>query len=243
MCCKKYHIERMEGRVKKRIILMLFVVIFLFSLPTLVQASLGDSTLKLGSRGADVIELQTKLNYAGFNVGKADGIFGPMTKQSVINFQRAYSLVGDGIVGPKTVHVLNKAYLVKQPQTQLQSQKVDAIIASARKLLGVKYQWGGTTPQTGFDCSGYVSYVFAQNGISLPRVSRDQYTVGTKVAFENLQRGDLVLFSFEDNGIVSHVGIYLGDGQFINASSSKGVTVYVIGPYWKSIYVGARRVL
>lgn len=229
--------------MKKRIILMLFVVIFLFSLPTLVQASLGDGTLKLGSRGPDVIELQTKLNYVGFNVGKADGIFGPMTKQSVINFQRAYSLVGDGIVGPKTVHALNKAYLIKQPQTQLKSQKVDAIIASARKLLGVKYQWGGTTPQTGFDCSGYVSYVFAQNGISLPRVSRDQYTVGTKVDFENLQRGDLVFFSFEDNGIVSHVGIYLGDGQFINASSSKGVTVYVIGPYWKSIYVGARRVL
>lgn len=230
--------------MKKRITLMFLVIIFLFSLPTLAQASLGDGTLKLGSRGPDVVELQTKLNYVGFNVGTADGIFGNMTQQSVINFQRTYSLVGDGIVGTKTVKTLNEVYLLKQTQTQTQTQKkVDSIIATAKQYLGVKYQWGGTTPQTGFDCSGYVSYVFAQNGISLPRVSRDQYTVGTKVAFADLQRGDLVFFSFASDGIVSHVGIYLGEGQFINASSSKGVTVYVIGPYWKSVYVGARRVL
>ncbi|HBW33976.1 MAG TPA: hydrolase, partial [Desulfosporosinus sp.] len=62
-------------------------------------------------------------------------------------------------------------------------------------------------------------------------------------AFENLQPGDLVFFSFAGNGVVDHDGIYLGGGQFINASSSKGVTVYTIGPYWKSVYVGARRVL
>lgn len=217
---------------------MFFVIIFLFSLPTLAQASLGDGTLKLGSMGPDVVELQTKLNYVDFNVGKADGIFGSATKQSVINFQRATSLVGDGIVGPITVKTLNAAYLLKQHQ-----KKVDSIIATAKQYLGVKYLWGGTTPQTGFDCSGYVSYVFNQNGISLPRVSRDQYTVGTKVAFEDLQPGDLVFFSFVGNGVVSHDGIYLGNGQFINASSSKGVTVYTIGPYWKSIYVGARRVL
>lgn len=228
--------------MKKSIILVSFLIIFLFSLPTLAQASLGDGILKIGSRGSDVVELQTKLNYVGFNVGKADGIFGSMTQKGVINFQRAYSLVGDGIVGPLTVKKLNAAYILKQTQTQTQN-KVDSVIATAKQYLGVKYQWGGTTPQTGFDCSGYVAYVFAQNGISLPRISRDQYTVGTKVAFENLQRGDLVFFSFTNDGIVSHDGIYLGDGQFINSSSSKGVTVYTIGPYWKSIYVGARRVL
>ena len=224
--------------MKKRFILVFFVIIFLFFLPTLAQASLGDGTLRLGSKGPDVVELQTKLNYVGFKVGKTDGIFGSLTKQSVINFQITYNLVGDGIVGPLTVKALNTAYLLKQ-----QLKKVDSIIATAKQYLGVKYQWGGSTPQTGFDCSGYVSYVFAQNGISLPRISTDQYMVGTKVAFDDLQRGDLVFFSFDGSGIVSHVGIYLGDGQFINASSSKGVTIYGIGPYWKSMYVGARRVL
>ncbi|MHB8073520.1 C40 family peptidase [Desulfosporosinus fructosivorans] len=224
--------------MKKRITLMFFVIVFLFSLTTIAQASLGDGTLKLGSRGPDVVELQTKLNSVGFDVGTADGIFGNMTKQSVINFQRENSLVGDGIVGPLTVKTLNSTYIQKQSP-----KNVDSIIATAKQYLGVKYQWGGTTPQTGFDCSGYVSYVFSQNGISLPRVSRDQYTVGTQVAFSDLQPGDLVFFSFAGDGIVSHVGIYLGEGQFINASSSKGVTVYEIGSYWKSVYVGARRVL
>lgn len=223
--------------MKNKIILGLLLIFFSLSLSTPAQAALGNVLLKVGSTGADVVELQTKLNDVGFNVGKVDGIFGSITKQGVINFQQAHSLVGDGIVGPLTVKSLNEAYLVKQRQN-----KVDSIIATAKQYIGVQYLWGGTSPQTGFDCSGYVQYVFAQNGISLPRVSRDQYTVGTQVAFEDLQPGDLVFFSFTGDGVVGHDGIYLGDGQFINASSSKGVTVYVIGPYWKSVYVGARRV-
>lgn len=232
-----FTIERMEGRMKNKIIILMLLLIFSLSLSTPAQASLGDVLLKVGSTGADVKELQTKLNYVGVNVGKVDGIFGSTTKQGVITFQLTHSLIGDGIVGAITARSLNEAYLVKQRQN-----KSDSIIATAKQYIGVKYQWGGSIPETGFDCSGYVSYVFGKNGIALPRVSRDQYTVGTKVAFENLQPGDLVFFSFAANGVVDHVGIYLGDGQFINASSSKGVTIYVIGPYWKSVYVGARRV-
>ncbi|HEY8910885.1 MAG TPA: NlpC/P60 family protein [Desulfosporosinus sp.] len=224
--------------MKNKLILVLLLIIFSLSLSTPAQASLGNVLLKVGSTGPDVVELQTKLNYVGFNVGKVDGIFGITTKQGVLTFQQAHCLVGDGIVGSMTVKSLNETYLVK-----LRQKKLDSVIVTAKQYLGVKYQWGGSTPQTGFDCSGYVSYVFAQNGIVFPRISRDQYTVGTNVAFEDLQPGDLVFFSFIGDGIVSHVGIYLGDGQFINASSSKGVTVYVMGSYWKSVYVGARRVL
>lgn len=121
-------------------------------------------------------------------------------------------------------------------------EKADAIIATAKKYIGVRYLWGGTSPNTGFDCSGFVQYVFAQNGTTLPRVSRDQYTVGTPVDFNNLQPGDLVFFSIAKNGGVDHDGIYIGNGQFINSSSSKGVTVYTLGPYWKSVYLGAKRV-
>ncbi len=121
-------------------------------------------------------------------------------------------------------------------------EKADAIIATAKKYIGVRYLWGGTSPNTGFDCSGFVQYVFAQNGTTLPRVSRDQYTVGTPVDFNNLQPGDLVFFSIAKNGVVDHDGIYIGNGQFINSSSSKGVTVYTLGPYWKSVYLGAKRV-
>jgi len=224
--------------MKSKLILGLLLIIFSLSLSTPAQAALGDVSLKVGSKGADVVELQTKLNDLGINVGKVDGIFGSITKQGVITFQLNHSLVGDGIVGSKTAKSLNEAYLAMQSPP-----KVADVIATAKQYLGVKYQWGGSTPKTGFDCSGFVSYVFGQNGIILPRVSGDQYTVGTKVAYDDLQPGDLVFFSLVSSGAISHVGIYLGDGQFINASSSKGVTVYVIGPYWKSHYVGACRVL
>lgn len=224
--------------MKRKPFLVLLLIIFSLSLATPAQAALGDVTLKVGARGTDVVELQTELNDLGIDIGKVDGIFGSMTKQGVITFQLNHGLVGDGIVGSMTAKALNEAYLAKQT-----SPEAASVIATAKQYLGVKYQWGGSTPETGFDCSGYISYVFGQNGIKLPRISGDQYTVGTKVTFNDLQPGDLVFFSFVSSGAISHVGIYLGDGQFINASSSKGVTVYVIGPYWKSHYVGACRVL
>jgi len=94
-------------------------------------------------------------------------------------------------------------YITKDGQsnnTQPRQKKVNAIISTAKKYMDVPYLWGGTSPATGFDCSGYVQYVFAKNGISLPRVSRDQNTVGTPVAFNNLQPGDLVFFSMDKTG-------------------------------------------
>lgn len=211
-------------------------LILVLGITPMAKAAMGDTLLRYGSTGPDVVELQTKLNYVGFTVGKADGIFGPMTQKGVLAFQTSQNLEADGLVGPLTTAALNSAY-AKQRQ-----DKAASIIATAKQLLGVKYQWGGTTPQTGFDCSGFVSYVFAQNGITLPRISRDQFTVGTPVAFGSLQPGDLVFFSFAKNGVVDHDGIYIGGGQFINSSSSKGVTIYTMGPYWQSIFVGGKRV-
>lgn len=117
-----------------------------------------------------------------------------------------------------------------------------AIIATAKKYIGVPYLWGGTTPN-GFDCSGYVQYVFKAHGISLPRVSRDQYTAGYSVSRSNLKPGDLVFFNTSGSG-VSHLGIYLGDNQFIHASTSKGVTISLLSSsYWSSRYLGSRRVI
>ncbi len=130
----------------------------------------------------------------------------------------------------------------KSVSTSNNNSKASAIVSTAKKYIGVKYVWGGTTP-SGFDCSGYTQYVFAQQGISLPRVSRDQYARGNSVSFENLKAGDLVFFSLDGDKVIDHVGIFIGDGQFINASSSKGVTIYPMSSYWKSHYIGAKRVL
>lgn len=116
------------------------------------------------------------------------------------------------------------------------------IISTGKKYIGVPYVWGGSTP-SGFDCSGFVQYVFRQHGISLPRTSAQQYTVGTAVSKAALIPGDLVFFNTSGSG-VSHLGIYLGNGEFLHASTSKGVTVSQLSnSYWAARYMGAKRVL
>ena len=116
------------------------------------------------------------------------------------------------------------------------------IITTGKKYIGVPYVWGGSTPN-GFDCSGFVQYVFRQHGISLPRTSAQQYTVGTAVSKNALIPGDLVFFNTSGSG-VSHLGIYIGNGEFLHASTSKGVTISLLSnSYWAARYMGAKRVL
>ena len=119
----------------------------------------------------------------------------------------------------------------------------NAIISTAKKYIGVPYLWGGTTP-SGFDCSGFVQYVFKAHGISLNRTCETQYKHGTYVSKSNLQPGDLVFFQNTYKAGISHVGIYIGNGQFIHASSSKGVVISNLSSsYYVSHYYGARRIL
>ena len=117
------------------------------------------------------------------------------------------------------------------------------LIATAMALRGTPYRNGGTEPSRGFDCSGFVQWVFAQHGTSLPRETRAQYDEGKKLDRDDVQAGDLVFFETVSRG-PSHVGIALGAGQFVHAPSSRGVVrveSYTSG-YWASRWVGARRV-
>lgn len=117
------------------------------------------------------------------------------------------------------------------------------VVSIANTYLRVPYVYGGTTP-AGFDCSGYTSYVFNQAGITLPRTAADQYNTGTAVSKSNLQQGDLVFFTSSGTSI-SHVGIYIGNNNFISATTSSGVKVASINDpyYWNSRYIGAKRVI
>lgn len=117
--------------------------------------------------------------------------------------------------------------------------------SAALALVGTPYVFGGQS-RSGTDCSGFVLQVFTPLGIKLPRVSADQAQVGLPVSVQALQPGDLVFFDTTGAGRVTHVGIYLGDDQFVNANSYQGkVTVdrLLSDRYWAPRYLGARRVL
>jgi cell wall-associated NlpC family hydrolase len=120
------------------------------------------------------------------------------------------------------------------------SKMAQELTRSALHFLGVPYVFGGTTA-AGFDCSGFVQHVFAMLGIGLPRTADAQYDAG-KPAVGGPRPGDLVFF--DTYGGVSHVGIYLGHGKFVHASSSHGVEVSRLGEsYWAARYVGAKRLI
>lgn len=117
------------------------------------------------------------------------------------------------------------------------------VIATSKQYIGVPYVWGGSSP-SGFDCSGLVQYAFNRHGITLPRTTKQQWTVGTEISKSALQPGDLVFFANTYTSGISHVGIYVGDNQFIHASSSKGVIISSLSnSYWASHYYGARQIL
>lgn len=121
----------------------------------------------------------------------------------------------------------------------------NAVLMRAIGLVGTPYLYGGNTPQSGFDCSGLVTYVYRDMlDLRLPRSSRELAQVqGPRVAPEKLAAADLVFFG--SKGSVSHVGIYVGEGRFVHAPSTGGTVRLdrLDGPYWRDHYSGARRVL
>ena len=122
----------------------------------------------------------------------------------------------------------------------------EKIVATAKQYLGYPYVWAGMSPETGFDCSGFVNYVYNQHGYSLHRVAQDIYSYdGQSVAQADLQPGDILCFGYSGSSI-NHVGIYIGNGQFIHASTyTTGVIISELssrGTY-SSPLIGIKRVV
>ncbi|MBV4418978.1 C40 family peptidase [Clostridium tyrobutyricum] len=155
---------------------------------------------------------------------------------------KTYSQTADHVSSEKTSQIVSsqasntQATASNQSSSNTQSTvSSNSIVAYASNFLGTPYVWGGTTP-AGFDCSGFVQYVYAHFGISLPRVSQDQQNVGTPVSRSDLQPGDLVFFGSP----AYHVGIYVGNGSYINAPKTGDVVK--IASVDRSDFSGGRRV-
>lgn len=250
--------------MKFKTLMMLAIIMILSN-----SWAFASPTLSKNSTGKDVMTLQKKLYLIGYNITEFDGVYGEETAKAVSAFQKDQNITVTGVVTNATWRVLKKAKPVSgrkltdiketpqftkvdttQPngsfvpygKTFINSSQGAQIVATGKKYIGVKYVFGGTTPK-GFDCSGFLQYVFKQHGINIPRLADEQYKLGKASNTSQLEPGDLVFFSTYEPG-ASHCGIYVGNGNFMHASSSKGIRIDALSnEYWKPRFLGAKKII
>ncbi len=158
---------------------------------------------------------------------------------------------GETLAIPSTTPASRTVTTSVKPSASSSQHLAQEVLQTAYHLEGIHYHWGGASPATGFDCSGFVQYVFATHGIHLPRTASEQAQVGRPVPLSQLQPGDLLFFvntySYPTKQ-VTHVAIYIGNGNVIESSSVRNQGVMVIhnimqDPWYRSRYYGARDVV
>ena len=230
-------------------------------------AVIASPALQRDSTGKEVLLLQKKLQSIGYEIKELDGVFGDETERAVEEFQRDQNLDDTGIVNHETWRALKNAKTdrkklrdlieenfdepkIAEPKIQyvpygetiIDSAVAGAIIETAEEYLGVPYVWGGTTP-SGFDCSGFLQFIFAKFDLNIPRLADEQYLLGKTSSLDELVPGDLVFFTTYEPG-ASHCGLYLGGGDFIHAASSKGVSISSIDDYyWQPRFLGGKHIV
>ncbi|GLB60869.1 C40 family peptidase [Cytobacillus sp. NCCP-133] len=176
-----------------------------------------------------------------YTIQRGDTLSGIASRHnvSVSQLKALNNLSSDLIYAGQTLKVSGSA-ASQLSETRVAAQstsKVNELIAGAKKYIGVPYVWAGSTP-SGFDCSGYLNYVYSNAGISIPRTVASIWSATRSVT--SPREGDLVFFETYKAG-PSHAGIYLGNNKFIHAGSSRGVEISDMNnSYWKPRYLGAR---
>ena len=218
---------------KKKVITLGLTVLF-----TLCGAVGAFASFQRGDDGEEVLAIQKRLAELHYTVGTLDGEFGSATEKAVKAFQAAQGLEVDGVVGSATYRALMNKEL---PPNRAQNL-VRSILRAAYSVIGTPYVFGGTSPY-GFDCSGFTQYAFNRAGVYIPRTADSQLYYGKRISMSQLRPGDLVFFTTYEPG-ASHCGIYVGNGNFIHAGTSTGVTVAsAFTGYWGARYYGACRIL
>ena len=242
------------------------------TLQRMFSSSATAYTIYPNDKGNDVTTLQKRLEELNYFDQDATGFYGPHTTQAVISFQKRNDLYTDGIAGPKTMDVLyspdakkassgssnstSKSQATTKPEstpkaepaksTSGSSSGVNSAISLAKSKLGSKYVWSTEGPNT-FDCSGFVYYTLKNSGVSVSRLNAAgfaQVSGWDKVSSTgNLRTGDLVFFRSASSSRISHVGLYLGGGQFIHAASGKGKVVIsdIDSDYYNNNFMWGRR--
>ena len=208
-------------------------------------------SITYGDENPDVKIVQEVLFYYGYYHGSIDSVYGSLTEQA-INQMRDDQLPNKDELS-ETVDIneeepvasekneVNLDNQEEQEVIQLDVKQNDtSIISHATSYVGTPYVWGGTSP-SGFDCSGYIQFLYAQENITIPRTVSEIWNFSAEVSSPSV--GDLVFFETYQAG-PSHLGIYLGNNQFIHAGTSNGVEISELNgnDYWESRYLGAKRI-
>ncbi len=208
----------------------------------IIQSLNSDSSYE------DVKTVQEVLFFYGYYKGSVDGLYGPLTEDAV-NQVKNLQLIDTIEQEPVTEE--SKEEEVETPVDRDQSsneseivqvaveQNSTSVIQTAKSYIGTPYVWGGTSPN-GFDCSGFIQFVYGQQDKIIPRTVNEIWNFSSPVDSPSI--GDLVFFETYQAG-PSHLGIYLGNGDFIHAGSSSGVSVSNLNEsYWETRYLGAKRI-
>ncbi|MBQ7959749.1 MAG: C40 family peptidase [Clostridia bacterium] len=217
--------------------LLAITVVFVIILST-VSLSVSAETTSYGLVTADLLNLRETMStsariLAQIPNGQSVPIYGFGDGWAAVTYNGCYGFVSMDFLKVMPGSMPNRSAAV--------TSKGQSVVELAKKYLGVPYVYGGSSP-SGFDCSGFVYYIYKQMGVTLNRVAHDQMANGTPVAKENLLPGDIVCFS-RGNGYVHHVGIYAGNGMMIHAPQTGDVVKYesiVTGGYANRYYCARR---